>query len=99
MPIIDYGCLFRIKAGVGAGMFAFLEGPIGGKIFLGAEGEAICVVGVRGEVTLVGMKNGDVMRMKGKGKISGKVGPCPFCVKFSKTAEITYENGDWDADY
>lgn len=99
MPIIDYGCLFRIKAGVGAGMFAFLEGPIGGKVFLGAEGEAICVVGVRGEVTLVGMKNGDIMRMKGKGKISGKVGPCPFCVKFSKSAEITYENGDWDADY
>ncbi|MDZ8119015.1 hypothetical protein [Pontiella agarivorans] len=99
MPIVDYGCLFRIKAGVGAGMFAFLEGPIGGKVFLGAEGEALCVVGVRGEVTLVGMKNGDLMRMKGKGKISGKVGPCPFCVKFSASAEITYENGDWDADY
>ncbi|MDF7798487.1 hypothetical protein P4C99_03385 [Pontiellaceae bacterium B1224] len=99
MPIVDYGCLFRIKAGVGAGMFAFLEGPIGGKVFLGAEGEALCVVGVRGEVTLVGLKNGDLMRMKGKGKISGKVGPCPFCVKFSASAEITYENGAWDADY
>jgi len=27
------------------------------------------------------------------------VGSCPFCVKFSKTVTITYDNGSWDADY
>lgn len=99
MPIVSYGCLFQIKAGAGAGIFAFLEGPVGGKVFLGAEGEALCVVTIRGEVTLVGMKNGDILRMKGKGKISGKLGACPFCVKFKKSVEVTYENGSWDADY
>lgn len=99
MPIVDYGCLFRVKAGVGAGIFYFVDGPVGGKIFLGADGEALCVVNVSGEVTLVGLKDGDDMRMFGKGKISGRAGSCPFCVKFSKTVSITYDNGDWDADY
>ncbi|MCF7816608.1 MAG: hypothetical protein K9M54_01900 [Kiritimatiellales bacterium] len=99
MPIVDFGCLFRVKAGVGAGIFAFVDGPVGGKIFLGADGEALCVVNVAGEVTLIGLKDGDDMRMKGKGKISGRVGSCPFCVKFKKTVTITYDNGSWDADY
>ncbi len=99
MPIVDFGCLFRIKAGVGAGFFAFVDGPVGGKIFLGADGEALCVVNVAGEVTLVGLKDGDDMRMKGKGRISGRVGSCPFCIKFGKTVTISYDNGSWDADY
>jgi hypothetical protein len=99
MPIVDYGCLFRVKAGVGAGIFYFVDGPVGGKIFLGADGEALCVVNVSGEVTLVGVKDGEDMRMNGKGKISGRAGSCPFCVKFSKTVTISYDNGDWDADY
>jgi len=99
MPIVDYGCLFRVRAGVGAGIFYFVDGPVGGKIFLGADGEALCVVNVAGEVTLVGLKDGDDMRMVGKGKISGRAGSCPFCIKFSKSVKITYDNGNWDADY
>lgn len=99
MPIVDFGCLFRVKAGVGAGIFAFVDGPVGGKIFLGADGEALCVVNVAGEVTLVGLKDGDDMRMNGKGRISGRVGSCPFCIKFGKTVTISYDNGEWDADY
>ncbi len=99
MPIVDYGCMFRIKAGVGAGIFAFVEGPVGGKIFMGASGEALCVVSVSGEVTLVGLKDGNDMRMRGKGKVSGRAGSCPFCVKFSKTVTIDYDNGSWDVDY
>lgn len=100
VPVVDYGCLFRIKAGAGAGVFYFVEGPtIGGKIMLGASGEAICVVDVRGEVRLVGLKQGDALRMSGKGKIKGKVGCCPFCVKFKKQVKFTYNNGSWSADY
>jgi hypothetical protein len=99
MPIVDYGCLFRVRAGVGAGIFYFVDGPVGGKIFLGADGEALCVVNVAGEVTLVGLKDGEDMRMVGKGKISGRAGSCPFCIKFSKSVKITYDNGNWDADY
>ena len=99
MPIVDYGCLFCVKAGVGAGIFYFVDGPVGGKIFLGASGEALCAVNVSGAVTLVGVKDGENLRMNGKGRISGRAGSCPFCVKFGKTVTITYDNGDWDADY
>lgn len=100
MPIVDWGCVFNIKAGVGAGIFMFMEGPtIGGKIFVGAEGEALCVVDVGGDITVVGSKSGDNFTMVGKGRIKGKAGKCPFCVKFKKTVKLTYKNGSWDADY
>ena len=100
MPIIDYGCLFRVSAGVGAGIFAFIEGPtIGGKMMLGASGEALCAVTVDGEVRMAGAKSGDDFTMKGSGKISGKAGKCPFCVKFSKTVEFLYKDGNFEADY
>ena len=100
MPIVDYGCVFNISAGVGAGLFMFVEGPtIGGKILLGASGEALCVVGVDGEVKLAGCKSGDDLTMSGSGRISGRAGKCPFCVKFGKTVKFTYKNGEWDADY
>ncbi|MCK5528058.1 MAG: hypothetical protein KAI74_00130, partial [Kiritimatiellae bacterium] len=99
MPIINYGCLFQIRAGVGAGIFAFSDGRIGGKILLGADGEALCVVNVGGEVKLVGIKDGDNFRMNGTGTISGRAGSCPFCVRFSKSVDFTYNNGDWEVDY
>lgn len=100
IPIYDYGCTFRIKAGAGFGVFYFVEGPTYGiHALLGASGEALCAVTVRGEVELYGVKQGDSYRARGKGKIKGKVGCCPFCLKFGKTVTITYDNGAWDADY
>ncbi len=99
MPIYDYGCVFNISAGAGAGIFYFVDGPIGGKIMLGAKGEALCAVTIRGEVRVAGSKNGGNFTMVGKGKLSGKAGCCPFCVKFKKQVKLTYKNGSWDADY
>jgi len=100
MPIVDYGCFFTISAGVGAGFFYFVEGPtIGAKMLLGVSGEALCVVGVSGEVTLVGVKSGNTLTAKGKGTISGRVGACPLCVEFEESASVIYKNGSWDVDY
>ena len=99
IPIVDFGCFLQVKAGVGAGIFAFLEGPVGGKILLGAEGEALCVVGIRGEITLSGIKNGDIMRLRGRGRLSGKLGWCPFCIKYGKSVVVVYENGSFDVYY
>ena len=99
MPIYDYGCVFNISAGAGAGIFYFVDGPIGGKIMLGAKGEALCAVTIRGEVRVAGSKNGGNFTLVGKGKLSGKAGCCPFCVKFKKQVKLTYKNGSWDADY
>jgi hypothetical protein len=93
-------CLFNISAGVGAGAFFFLEGPTyGGKIKAGVLGEALCVVTIKGEVVMIGVKSGSDLTMKGSGRLSGKVGWCPFCIKFGKTVSITYKNGDWDVDF
>ncbi len=97
---IPASCLFNISAGIGAGAFYFLEGPTyGGIMKAGVLGEALCLVTIKGEVKMIGVKNGDNLRFKGKGRLSGKVGVCPFCVKFGKNVGIMYENGSWDVDF
>jgi hypothetical protein len=93
-------CLFRVDAGVGAGAFLFLEGPtIGAKIFAGISGEALCVVGIRGEVKMIGAMQGGKIAAAGTGKLSGKVGWCPICVKFSAQLKLKYNGGKWSMDY
>jgi len=97
---IPASCLFNISAGIGAGAFYFLEGPTyGGKMKAGVLGEALCVVTIKGEIVMIGVKSGDDLTLRGSGRLSGKVGWCPFCIKFGKTVGITYKNGDWDIDY
>jgi hypothetical protein len=96
---IPASCFFRISAGVGAGAFYFVEGnTLGGKIYASASGEALCVVSIRGEVTLIGAVSNGELRFNGTGRLSGEAGACPFCIKFGKSAEITYEAGSWNVD-
>ncbi|BCX49495.1 hypothetical protein HAHE_34030 [Haloferula helveola] len=96
---IPASCFFNISAGVGAGAFYFVEGPtFGGKMLLGVSGEALCVVSIKGEVRLVGVMQGGSLRMRGKGTLTGKAGWCPFCLKFKKSATVTYQSGSWDVD-
>lgn len=92
-------CMFRISAGVGAGAFYFVEGnTLGGKIYAAASGEALCIVSIKGEVTLIGLVTNGELRFRGKGRLSGKAGACPLCVKFGKTATVSYQEGSWDVD-
>ena len=92
-------CFFRISAGVGAGAFYFVEGPTyGGKMLLGASGEALCLVSIKGTVTMVGVMKNGALAFSGKGKLEGKAGACPFCVKFGKSAKVKYEGGSWSVD-
>jgi hypothetical protein len=96
---IPASCLFRISAGVGAGAFYFAEGPtFGGKMLLGVSGEALCVVSIGGQVSMIGVMSGNSLRFKGKGTLTGKAGWCPFCVKFSESANVTYQDGSWSVD-
>jgi hypothetical protein len=89
-------CLFRIDAGVGAGAFYFLEGPTyGGKIFLGVSGEALCVVSIKGEIKIILASQAGKLKGAGNGKFSAKVGWCPFCIKFSKSVKLLYNDGSW----
>jgi hypothetical protein len=96
---IPASCMFNITAGIGAGAFYFVEGnTLGGKIYASVSGEALCIISIRGEVTMIGIMTSGDLRFKGKGRLTGKVGPCPFCIKFGKSATITYQGGSWDVD-
>jgi hypothetical protein len=97
---IPASCFFRVSAGVGAGAFYFAEGPTyGGKMLLGVSGEALCVVSIRGDVSLTGVMSGGSLRFSGLGNLTGKAGYCPFCLKFKESAKITYQDGSWDVDF
>ena len=97
---IPASCMFQITAGVGAGAFYFVEGPTyGGQMLLSAAGEVLCLVSVKGEVSLVGAKVADDFRFSGEGRLSGKAGACPFCIKFGKTVGLEYQNNSWDFDF
>ena len=96
---VPSSCFFRISAGVGAGAFYFAEGPTyGGIMDVSASGEALCAVSVKGEVSMVGAKQGGELRYDGRGRISGKAGACPLCVKFGKNVGIQYQSHQWSID-
>jgi hypothetical protein len=97
---IPSSCFFNIRAGVGAGAFYFVEGPtFGGKALLGLSGEVLCIVSVKGEVKMIGVKQGDDLTLKGIGTLSGEIGACPFCIDFSKSIGMKYKNGSFDVDF
>lgn len=93
---IPASCMFYVSAGIGGGVFFSIDGPtFGGIMELDVGGEALCAVGVNGNVSLVGMMVGNDMRFSGRGHIGGKVGKCPFCLKFGKTVGIEYAQEKW----
>jgi hypothetical protein len=86
---IPASCMFKITADVGAGFFFFIEGPTyGARLGLGVGGEVLCLVSIGGRVDMVGARVGDVTKLKGKGSVKGEIGPCSFCIKFSKSVEM-----------
>ena len=103
IPIFNFSCIFKVSAGVGTGVGFFLDDSLSpifvGKILAGVSGEAICVVSIKGEIILLGLVQNGSFSASGTGKISGKAGSCPFCIKFSSQVKATYSNGDWDVDY
>lgn len=97
---IPASCLFEVSAGVGAGAGFFVEGPTFiGKMYLGASGSLLCLISVEGDVYLVGVKNSQGLSLKGVGELSASIGPCPFCISFSKSIGITYLHGSWSVDF
>jgi hypothetical protein len=93
-------CMFRVSAGVGAGVFYFAEGPVyGGRLKLGVTGEALCAVTIAGDIDLLGALTPQGMKFRGVGTISGAAGECPLCLSFSDSLTLTYEGGVWDAKF
>lgn len=100
---IPASCLFNISAGVGTGVGFFMDDALSpifvGKMFAGISGEALCVISIKGSVTMVGIIQDGSFSASGTGRLKGKAGACPFCIKFSASAKVSYSDGDWDVDY
>lgn len=95
-------CLFRISAGVGFGAGFFIEGPtLIGKMKLAVSGEALCLISLGAEAVLVGVMQGKDIRFVGQAKFTAKLGPCPICLKLSKTVGLKYDvrKVKWDVDF
>lgn len=93
---VPASCMFYVSAGLGGGVFFSVDGPtFGGIMELDVSGEALCAVGVSGNVSLVGLKTGNDFRFSGRGRIGGRVGKCPFCLKFNKSVDIEYAREQW----
>jgi hypothetical protein len=93
---IPSSCMLDVTIGAGAGVFVFAEGPtFGGKMVGEVSGEALCLVSIGGRMSLIGVKEGlsasSPMRFAGNGNVKGKVGCCPFCVKFNKSVKVKFE--------
>ena len=99
-PIFGASCFFSLQAIAGAGVFVFAEGPtIGGKMTAGVVGKALCAVEIGGQVTMVGVKQGNDFSFAGVGRLFGSAGVCPLCVEFDKSVGISYRNKEWDYDF
>jgi hypothetical protein len=101
-PIYGTGtCFFQISAKAGAGVFYFQEGPTyGGRMTLGVFGEALCAVEVGAEISLAGSKSGDTYNFAGYGRVTGKAGVCPLCVKANFQVDLKYTDASgWDVNF
>jgi hypothetical protein len=103
---IPASCLFNISAGLGMGAGVFLEGPtFVAKLKAGVSGEALCLVGIKGELTGTGVLEGldanvlDGLSIKAKGTVGGKFGPCPFCLEVDQSVALTFNQGHWKFDF
>lgn len=100
IPIINVGCLFKVSANAGAGIFAFAEdATVGGKMKIGADARALCAVNIGGDITLVGVKSGNDFNFLGAGSLYGSVGVKPLEVTFSEKVTLTYKDRKWDYDF
>ena len=93
-------CLFTVKAGAGAGFFAFVGDDlatfIGCKQFFGVEGTFLCIFSIRGEMTILGAVSTPGSPPAGAGPNDGLFaraqGPPPAGAAF-----ILYGNGKFSA--
>ena len=78
IPIYDNGCFLRVGAGADVGAWyldgspASYGGVLGGSVY----GTAICLGSVKGSLTLLGNKTGDLYQMAGIGWVAAGLGFC-----------------------
>lgn len=99
---IPASCMFDISAGIGAGAFFFLEGPVyGGKVFAGLSGRILCIVSGSGEITMVGSRDGaaGTTTLYGTGFVKGEISLGIKTISKSVDVTASYADSDWDIDF
>lgn len=92
-------CMFRVSAGVGAGVFYSANGPVfGGRLDLGLSGEALCAVSFGAELRMVGVLTPQGFNYRGRAIFSAVAGVCPLCLPFEEPFTVTYKDGAWNFD-
>jgi hypothetical protein len=87
-------CFFEVNAGMGLGIFYFVEGPTyGARGKLAVSGSALCMLSLSGELNMVGLKQGSKFKLKGSGTVAVEIGACPLCVEASRTVNFSAETG------
>ncbi len=87
-------CFFRVNAGMGLGIFYFVEGPTyGARGKLLVSGDALCMLSLGGELNMAGLKQGSKFKLTGQGRVYVEIGVCPLCVEASRTVKISAETG------
>ena len=113
-PIYNYGCVLRIAAEAEVAGWYFADGPTyGGKLVAGAYGEGLCVVSVKGEITLIGGREGSNFFFNGQAWVAGGIGDCEpedwdtlndayndkWCYACGAQIDLTYTREEWEVDY
>ncbi len=95
--IINYGCLLRLGAGAGFGVFYFVEGPTyGAKMTAQVGGEAVCIFTARARMEMIAAKVGDEFNFFGEGTLRATLGICDFfCIKWRESIRLLYKNREW----
>jgi hypothetical protein len=86
-----------------------------GKIKYGVSGDLLCILSFKGELTGIAkveipdLTDGgaasladqfvDGLTIKAVGKLTGSIGPCPICLKGSKSAALLYKNRKWKFEH
>lgn len=97
---IPCSCLFCISASSGVGVGYRAEGhEFIGKVEAGVSGEALCLVNIYGNVTLVGSIGQSGPKFLGIGEVGGCIGhkPIELCHDFRVT--LSYDSGKWAVDH
>jgi hypothetical protein len=112
---IPDSCLFSLRAGAGAGPFAFVKSGgqdqllLGSKQFFGITADILCIAHAEAQVKLLGALRiplgndirGEVkgpssslaLRLLGLAEFELDIGPCPFCISFSKDVKFHAQVG------
>ncbi|HMO50472.1 MAG TPA: hypothetical protein PKE26_01530 [Kiritimatiellia bacterium] len=91
---IPASCFFQVTAGMGLGIFYFVEGPTyGARGMLSVSGDALCMLSLGGQLDVAGLKQGSKFKLKGQGTVYVEIGLCPTCIEASRRVTFTTETG------